>query len=604
MSGAWLWSLLGAWRLDGLSALFAVLILAVGGAALVYSPAYLGQERYRGESRWRYWPLFALFLLGMLGAVAAWDLVLFLVCWEVMTLASYVLVAYEASDRQTLCAAFKYFVMTHVGTGCLLLGIVILGARAGSFSYDALPGAMRDLAVLRPGLLHLVLGLCFVAFATKGGLWPFGDWLPDAHPAAPAPVSAVLSGVMVKLGLYGFLRLFVWNLAAVAPGAAAGWGYGLLGFGVLSGLLGGMAATAALDAKVLLAYSSIAQSGLVAAGTGAALVLAPVHPGLAGLALLGAAFHVTGDAFVKSLLFLTAGSLQYRTGSRRLEDLGGLFQAMPVTGWAALLASLAIAGFPPLTAFVSKWLLMQSTIVSGTPFVAVAGLGVLLASLLSILYALKFFIAGFAGREMRAGDLEVPGAMRAAQLFLAGAVLALSAVPGLWLRALLAAFAGCPFLAASGLAGVWGAGALRPPSGAFAPLLLVLLGLGVAALARLALGTRAEPRRGAVWLGGLGGAAPRGQPLGFYSTVRPELERAYPRLRLPAWHRPAWVAGLPAAFDLDRLLYRPLAEAGRRTSRALRRTHTGLPHAYIAWQLAGALALVLFLILRRRGIAP
>jgi hydrogenase-4 component B len=608
-SSGWLWSVAGAWGLDGLSAVFLVLILAVGAAATVHSRGYLAQPRYGGESRWRYWPFLALFLAGMIGVVAARDLVLFIVCWEVMTLASYVLVAFEAGEPGVLRAAFKYFVMTHVGTACLLLAFVWLGALGGSFSFAALPITLGWLAAARPAALHAVLALCFVGFATKAGLWPFGDWLPDAHPAAPAPVSALLSGVMVKLGLYGFLRFFVWTLAAADPAAAAVWGHVLLLFGVVSAVLGGMAAAAAQDAKVLLAYSSVAQSGLIAVGVGAALALAPAHPALAALALIAAAFHLVGDAFVKALLFLTVGALQLRAGSRRLEDLGGFFQAMPVTAWTALVGSLAIAGFPPLTAFVSKWMLLQSTVLSGAPLIAVAGLGVLAASLFSILYALKFFGAAFLGR-MRSGNLEAPPSMRHAQIALAACVLLLSAAPGPWLRLLVRAFGACPLVDVARDAGAWGAGALGPATGAFAPLLLVVAAGWVAALALLALGTGAAARRAPGWLGGLpaaeSGAAARPHPLGLYSTLRPDLARAYPRLRAPLVPRRLRAAGaaLPGLLDLDRWLYRPAAAGGRSVSRALRRAHTGMPHLYIVWQLLGALALVLLLLARRRWLTP
>ncbi len=221
-----------AWlRPDALSWVFLALVALVGVAALLYGPSYLGQERYRRHSRARYHPFVALFLAGMAGAVAAWDLVVFVVCWEVMTLASYVLVAFETDEPAATRAAFKYFVMTHAGSACLLLAVMLLWAAGGSFSLGALPASFAALAAHQPAVLHLALGLMFVAFATKAGLFPFGDWLPDAHPAAPAPVSALLSGVMVKLGLYGFLRFFAWDLAAAAPQAAAAWGDVLMTFG-------------------------------------------------------------------------------------------------------------------------------------------------------------------------------------------------------------------------------------------------------------------------------------------------------------------------------------------------------------------------------------
>jgi formate hydrogenlyase subunit 3/multisubunit Na+/H+ antiporter MnhD subunit len=440
----------------------------------------------------------------------------------------------------------------------------------------------------------------FVGFATKAGLYPFGDWLPSAHPAAPAPVSAVLSGVMVKLGLYGMLRLFVVLLAGAAPEPAAAWGWILAAFGLLSALVGGAAACASTDTKVLLAYSSIAQSGLIALGFGAALVLEPVRPALAALALLGASFHVLGDAAVKALLFLNAGSLQWRTGSRRLEDLGGLFQSMPVTGWTALTGALAIAGLPPLTAFTGKWLMLQATVLSRVPGISVAGLGLLIASLLSVLYAVKFFAAAFANRPMRPERREVPPAMAAAQLALAAVAVAMGIAPGVvlaWIGRLLAAL---PALrgAPAAFAGV--PGALAPASGAFAPLLLAAVALWVLALTRLALGRGEAPRARVVWAGGMPAerGGPRVHPLGFYSPIREALERAY-----PAWHRPRigrmrWV--LPAV-DVDRWVYGPGLRVGRRLAAGLRRLHTGMPNLYLAWQVAGAAALALLLVLLLRS---
>jgi hydrogenase-4 component B len=585
-------------RLDGPALVFLLPVLFVSAAAAVYAPAYLRQERYRHESAARFTWMYALFVAGMVGTLLAADLLLFLVCWEGMTLASYVLVAHETRDPDVNRAAFKYFFMTHVGTGCLLFAFVVLGSLGGSFAFDRLPQTFAALAGSRPVALHGLLALCFLGFATKAGLYPFGDWLPDAHPAAPAPVSAVLSGVMVKLGLYGLLRVFVLALAAAAPGAAAAWGWVIGGFGLLSAVAGGAAACTASDSKVLLAYSSIAQSGLIALGLGAALVLAPLHPALAALALLGAGFHVVGDAVVKALLFLNAGALQWRTGSRRLEDLGGLFEAMPVTGWTALVGSLAIAGFPPLTAFTGKWLMLQATVLSRVPIVSVAGLGLLVASLLSVLYAVKFFAASFANKPMRAGRLDVPAGMCAAQAALAVAAVAIGLAPGVLLGWLARALAAAPALAGPGIRD-WSAAALAPASGAFAPLLLVVLAAWALALARLGVGPGTAPAARETWMGGVPSdrGAPRIHPHGFYSPMREALQRLYPAPPTPHLAVPRWVE---PALNLDRWFYAPAVRAGRPLVAALRRIHTGVPNVYIAWQLLGGalLALLLLLLLR------
>ncbi|MFI5371892.1 MAG: complex I subunit 5 family protein [Candidatus Eisenbacteria bacterium] len=596
----WVWA--PAWHLDGPATLFLVPVLVVSALAALYAPAYLRQERYRNESAARYWLAYIAFVAGMTGTVLAADLLMFLVCWEAMTLASYVLVAHETREPAVTRAAFKYFFMTHVGTGCLLFATVLLGVWGGSFAFDQVPVTLRALASTHPAALHAVLALLFVGFATKAGLYPFGDWLPDAHPAAPAPVSAVLSGVMVKLGLYGLMRVFVQALASVAPDVAVTWGWVIAGFGLVSGFVGGAAACVASDAKVLLAYSSIAQSGLIALGLGASMVLAPSHPALAALALLGAAFQVLGDAVVKTLLFLSAGALQWRTGSRRFEDLGGLFEAMPVTGGCALVGSLAIAGFPMFTAFTGKWLMLQATVLSGWPVLSVAGLGLLLASLLSVLYAVKFFAAGFANRPMRPGRLEVPAGMGVAQMVLAAIAIGMGIAPGWVLSAETGLLHALPPMTGADVP-QW-AGALWPASGAFAPLMLLLIAGWALMLARAAMGPAPAPAAREAWMGGVPAdrGAPRIHPHGFYSPIREALGRVYRAPRPPRWSGHGWVV---PAVDMDRWFYDPAIRAGRPLIAGLRRIHTGVPNVYIAWQLAGGALLALsLLLLLRRGGAP
>jgi hydrogenase-4 component B len=589
--------LLGTWQLDAMSAVFAIPTLLLLVVAAVYARPYLAQQRYREESALRFWVCYALFGAGMLGVLAAWDLLQFVVSWEVMTLASYVLVAHETSEPGAVRAAFKYFVMTHAASACLLLAAMLLWADGGSLGFDALRGTLAHLAAQRPVMLHVVLALLFVAFATKAGLYPMGDWLPDAHPAAPAPVSAVLSGIMVKIGIYGFLRFFVWALASASPDAAVLWGFLLAVIGAVSAVLGGLAASASRDTKVMLAYSSIAQSGLITLGVGTGLALMPSQPLLAQLALLGALFHTVSDAVVKALLFFVAGSMQLRTGSRKLEDLGGLFRAMPVSAWTALVACLAIAGFPPLTAFTGKWLMLQASVLSRSGILVSAGLAMLVASVLSILYALKFFAAGFLTKPMRPGRLEVPAPMQAAQIVLAACVLALSVTPGLWLGLLGRALDGVPVPAVSAASG-WAVFAFGPASGAYAPLLLVLAGGWVVVLGVLALGRSRVARPVGVWMGGVpAGTDPAPvEAWGFFVPLRESMRGAYPSLRFRPVALPGWVVPV---MDADRWLYGPAARAGRRVGQALQRAHSGTAHRYIVWQLVGALALIALLVLQR-----
>jgi hydrogenase-4 component B len=265
-----------------------------------------------------------------------------------------------------------------------------------------------------------------------------------------------------------------------------------------------------------------------------------------------------------------------------------------VTGGAALIAALAIAGFPPFVGFTGKWLMLQATTLSGIPVVSLAGLALLVASLMSVLYATKFFAATFANRPMREGDLEVPGPMCAAQLVLVALVALMSLAPVPLLHALVWALRDAPALA--GVTAGWAvAGAVGPATGAFAPLPLLLAGAWALVIAGLALGREAPPAARRVWTGGVRAdrGDPRVHPDGFYSPIREGLRRAYPRPHLPRLASPRWI--LPAV-DLDRWFYRPAGSAGRRVTEGLRRVHTGVPHLYLVWQLAGAGALVLLLL--------
>jgi hydrogenase-4 component B len=586
---------------DMLSGLFLSLIALLSIPSALHSFAYLEHPHYRQESLIRYYPMFMLFLLAMVGVVVAWDLLTFLVFWEVMTLASYVLVAYERSKPENLRAALKYFILTHIGALCLLVAAVILWVQGGSFEFETVFMTVEKLAKTRPVLLHVILSLMFIGFATKAALFPFGDWLPDAHPAAPSPISAMLSGVMIKLGIYGFLRFFVWLLPTAAFPFAYDWSYVFGIFGVVSAILGGAAATVTYDAKVLLAYSSIAQSGFITLGIGAGMFLFSQDLPLANIAMAGAFFHIVGDALVKALLFLNAGSLLYATGSRRFADLGGLLEAMPQTAGTAFVGSMAIAGFPPLTAFVSKWLILQALLFSKSIPVTFSGVGMLLASIFSILYSVKFFAASFLIKPMRSGNLEVPSTMRLAQLILTLLVIAVGLFPGAVLRWLswiisdASMFAG----AEEKLAGFWQWAWVQPITGAFSPLVLVGMFFIVSIFALIAVGTERQPRKAPIWLGGelvkpehLGGH-PQGVPL------REELlQRAYPRAPVPRWRPPEWFTKL---LDPEAWMYRPVITGGTWVSDLLRRAHTGVPHLYIAWQIIGAaiIALVVWLMFRK-----
>ena len=328
---------------DPLSAYFLLPIFGLSALAAVYGGQYM--LAYRGEKALGVsWFFFNLLVASMALVVVARNAILFLAAWEMMALASFFLVTLQDEDESVRDAGRTYLIASHLGTAFLLAFFVILGGGASSLDFD------RFTPSSHAGLLFI---LAAVGFGTKAGFVPLHVWLPEAHPAAPTHVSAVMSGVLIKTGIYGILR----TLTLLAPLPYwAGWL--LIAVGVTSGVLGALAALLQHDLKRLLAYSSVENIGIVAVGLGLGLV--GLHAGLAPLAVLGfagALLHVLNHALFKGLLFLGAGSVLHTTQTRDMEKFGGLLKRMPGTGILFLIGAAAIAGLPPLNGFVSEFLI-------------------------------------------------------------------------------------------------------------------------------------------------------------------------------------------------------------------------------------------------------
>ncbi|MCB2185017.1 MAG: oxidoreductase [Deltaproteobacteria bacterium] len=356
---------------DPLAAFFLLAILGLSAAAAAYGAGYLRPQAGR-RNLGAAWFFYNLLVAAMVLVVLAANAVLFLVAWEVMSLASYFLVTFEHQRESVRRAGWIYLVATHLGTACLLVMFLLLGQGTGSLELVG-PAAPRD-----AGLAGLIFLLAVVGFGTKAGFIPLHVWLPEAHPAAPSHVSAVMSGVMIKTGIYGILRL----LTLLGP-PAAWWGWLLLGLGLVSGVLGVLFALAQHDLKRLLAYHSVENIGIIGLGLGLGVLgLAWGKPGLAVLGLAGGLLHVWNHALFKGLLFLGAGAVLHATGTGDLERLGGLGRRMPWTAALFLLGSVAICGLPPLNGFVSEFLIyfagFQSLGAGAAPAASLAGLLVLL----------------------------------------------------------------------------------------------------------------------------------------------------------------------------------------------------------------------------------
>src|SRR5438876_733602 len=341
--------------LDRLSAFF-LLTIAVGVIpSTLFAVGYTRQ--YRQEQALLGFAL-NVFVPAMMLVVLSRNALTFLVFWEAMSLASYFLVMTEKDRDETRSAGWLYMVMTHAGLACLLIGFLAMLQATGSFS---MPEWARAAEGVDSGVRSLVFLVMAAGFLSKAGAIPFHVWLPLAHPAAPSHVSAMMSGVMIKLGVYGLIRIgFEW----LGPGPGW-WGVLIMIVGAVSALLGVLYALIDSDLKCLLAYSSVENIGVILLGVGAGLVFRSYNLGsLAALALMAALYHSLNHTVFKGLLFLSAGSVVHATGTRNMEEMGGLLKRMPHTGAFFLIGSLAISAMPPFNGFISEWLTFQSLLLS------------------------------------------------------------------------------------------------------------------------------------------------------------------------------------------------------------------------------------------------
>jgi hydrogenase-4 component B len=415
-------------RLDLLGAFFLALVAAVSLPAAVYGLVYTAE--YEGRCSLRVLgAMFNAFLLGMSLVPCAGNMFTFALAWELMAVASYFLVMTEGEHAETRRAGLWYAAMTHFGFVLVLPMFVLLAAGSPATTFaDLRAGA----AAVTPGARNAVFLLALAAFGSKAGVVPLHVWLPRAHPAAPSHVSALMSGVMIKLGIYGLIRV-VFDFLSGGP---AWWGGVLLAVGAASALLGVLYALMENDLKRLLAYSSVENIGIILIGLGAGAILQrSALPALAALGFAGALLHTLNHACFKALLFLGAGNVQQHTHTRNMEQLGGLIKRMPQTALLFLIGSAAIAALPPLNGFASEWLVFQSLLAGlsiGRPEIAVGfpiavGMLALTSGLAAAAFVKAFGISFLAmpRSDHAAQATESHWSMRAMMTALAGACVVL-----------------------------------------------------------------------------------------------------------------------------------------------------------------------------------
>lgn len=415
-------------RLDALGGFFLALLAMVGGVCSAYAREYWSDKAHpRSAPAGRAWWSILLFCLGLVLVTS--NGLHFLIAWEIFTIAAYFLITLERQKREVRAAGWLYLAASHVSMVCLFAFFGLLAARTGGWEL----GPMKERAELTS-----LFWLALVGFGLKAGAFPLHIWLPSAHANAPSHVSAILSGVTLKLGIYGLLRFSGWLPVPVA----AGWTIAALG--VASAVLGVAFALGQHDLKRLLAYHSVENIGIILIGLGFALVAETHGPAAAvwgRLALAGALLHVWNHGLFKALLFLGAGSVLHATGTREMSRLGGLWRAMPWTTGCFVLGAAAISGLPPLNGFVSEWLvflgLFDAAGGGGTPGWAAVPSAILLGVTGALALACFVKVCGvvFLGLPRSAATArahECGPLMRAPMVLLAAACVAIGLAPVLF----------------------------------------------------------------------------------------------------------------------------------------------------------------------------
>ncbi|MBE0599499.1 MAG: hydrogenase [Desulfuromonadales bacterium] len=580
--------------LDTIAALFLLPVYVIALLGAVYALGYWPERLNPGTGR-RLRLFYGVIVAALTLVLTAASSLLFLVAWEIMALAGYFLITTEEKKEEARRAGFLYLVATHTGTLALLAMFILLGEASGSLDFPY-PGALAA-----TGSAAGIFLLALFGFGLKAGLIPLHVWLPGAHAAAPSHVSALLSGVMIKTGIYGLVRLTGF-FAEIPPW----WGWTLLTLGAVSGVLGVAFAIAQHDLKRLLAYHSVENIGIIALGLGLAL-LGRSHglPALALLGLAGALLHVVNHGLFKSLLFLGAGSVIQATGSRQIGGAGGLLRRLPVTGICFFGGAVAISGLPPLNGFISEWLVYLGALHSlhgerALSLAAVVAPTLALIGALALACFVKVFGALFLGaaRSAQAAEArEAPASMRWPMLLLLAACAGIGLFPASVFPLLERAAQNWGVEAAGGLL------AVAPPW----PLTFVAWLLLVLAALLWLWRRRARRQASAADTWGCGYALPNSRmqytPSSFAALLvdlfrwglRPERHGGRAEGVLPA--SASFASHTPDAI-LDRLLL-PLVGGGARACTWLRaRIQNGSGGLYLLYVALTLCSLLIFLLLR------
>ena len=597
---------------DRLSAFFILLTSAAGVIVSIFAFGYLAHGKYSAARTALLGFLYNLFLCSMILVAAADNIITFLIVWELMSILSYFLVTYEHEKSENLKAGFLYIVMTQVGTVFLMTAFFFLFRETGSFQFSD----FRAAGALLPELVkNIVFASALIGFGMKAGLVPFHIWLPEAHPAAPSHVSALMSGIMIKIAVYGLLR-FIFDFM----GGEVVWWWGLLvlGAGALSAVTGVLYALMEHDLKRLLAYHSVENIGIIFIGLGSAMLFAAFrYDALVGLALTAGLFHILNHGIFKSLLFLGAGSIGRAIGSYDLEKMGGLAKKMPFVAVFFLIGVMSITALPPFNGFISEWLVFQGLLYN----LMIAGLAVKITVVVSIALlalaaalALACFVKVFAiaflalpRSDIARQAKEASVSMRVAMFFLAFLCVMFGVFPFIGLS-LIAPVIDEFHLSNSVESGLFFISPDRYLSTAISPpaVLAIFIGLvAVIGVAAMAIWGRHQKRKSSTWACG--------------RAIEPRMEYTATGLAMPfllvfaGIYRPThnieretldgtgylvktvrYEKKIEPLFE--KYIYRPIVWAVETASAGARRIHTGNINLYLAYILAALVSLLLIFV--------
>lgn len=596
----WLLPLSGVeFAADRLGGFFMALTGAVAVVVGVYSIGYLRRERHGAVAQLT----LPAFVTAMLLVPAAATVSTFLLAWELMALASLILLASDHHRTEVRSATVYYAVMTQIGFAAILLGLMVAAAAACTDRF-------ADMTGIPETSRNAVFLLTLLGFGSKAGLLPLHAWLPRAHPEAPSPVSALMSAAMVNLGVYGIVKV---DLQLLGPGPRW-WGAVLLAVGAVSAMYGVLQASVAADLKRLLGYSTIENMGLVVLALGAATLLAACGAGAAAvIAMTAALLHLIAHAAFKSLGFMAAGSVLVATGERDLDRMGGLARRMPVTTTLFGVAALGASGLPLGAGFVGEWLLVQSLIHARPEHNSLLGLvtpvgvgAVALTTGLGVAAMVKAFGTGFLARARSQRAEQACEAPVSMLIGMAGAGVGCAVVavlPFVVTAPLQSVLRSLPAARNADLSGLGLVLRLPGIDGSVSPILLTAALAGallvVVALSRWGARHRPEPVTSPLWACGADGLTPRmqytatsfAQPLQrvFDDVLRPDTGIEVTHLEETRYHVARIAYRINVTDAVEDRVYAPVIHAIAAGARAVRRAHNGSVHLYLAYGFLGVL---------------